>query len=51
MVTQPHDGLEIGQCADANTIKSYLEAFGEFGKADKKGWLIRGETGAEEALR
>lgn len=44
MVTQPHKGLAIGQCDDFDTVKSYLEAFGEYGKADKKGWLIRGES-------
>ncbi len=44
MVTIPHQGLEIGQCNDASTIKSYLEAFGEWGKAEKKGWLIYGEV-------
>nr|WP_281433629.1 AAA family ATPase [Nitratireductor aquibiodomus] len=43
MATQPHGGLEIGQCDDANTIKGYLESFGEWFAADKKGWSIFGE--------
>lgn len=43
MATIPHGGLEVGQCNDANTIKSYLESFGEFNKHEKKGWVIWGE--------
>ncbi len=48
MVTQPHAGLEIGQCDDVNTIKGYLESFGELAPAEKKGWEIFGETYATQ---
>jgi len=43
MATQAHGGLQIGQCDDAKTIKSYLEAFGDFTKGEKGGWLIYGD--------
>lgn len=44
MATMNHGGLTIGQCDDAKTLRSYLEAFGEFKKADKGGWEIFGEV-------
>lgn len=44
MATQPHKGLQIGQCDDFNTVSEYLKAYGKFEKGDKnKGWDIFGE--------
>ncbi|MEJ6846782.1 hypothetical protein V3589_11255 [Sinorhizobium fredii] len=44
MVTLAHNGFEVGQCADYNTVSEYLQAFGEFEKGEKgKGWVILGE--------
>jgi recombination protein RecA len=40
MVTIPNNGLKIGQCNDFSSIKDYLNNFGSFEKADKKGWMI-----------
>lgn len=48
MATMDHGVLQIGQCDDAKTLRSYLEAFGEFGKADKGGWQIMGEVYATQ---
>lgn len=44
MATQPHKGLQIGQCDDFNTVSEYLKAYGKFEKGEKnKGWDIYGE--------
>ncbi|MCO5157904.1 MAG: DNA recombination/repair protein RecA [Aquamicrobium sp.] len=44
MATQPHKGLQVGQCDDFNTVSEYLKTFGLFDKGDKgKGWLIYGQ--------
>ena len=43
MATMAHSGLKIGQCDDMSTVRAYLETFGEFEKAPKKGWNIFGE--------
>ncbi len=43
MATMAYNGLKVGQCDDMSTVTAYLKAFGEFEKAEKKGWTIAGE--------
>jgi recombination protein RecA len=40
MAMVSHNGLQVGQCDDFNTVSEYLKAFGKFEKDAKKGWLI-----------
>lgn len=45
MIMIPHNGLDVGQCDDFNTVSTYMKALGKFEKGPKdKGWIINGET-------
>lgn len=44
MVLIPHDGLEIGDCDDANTVLNYMKKCGALVSAGKDGWKVFDET-------
>jgi recombination protein RecA len=38
MVTHPHGGLDVGECADWNTVANMLKSLGLLSKIEKGGW-------------
>jgi recombination protein RecA len=44
LVTQPHNGMMVGECDDWNTIAAYLKKMALLAKAEKgPGWVMLGE--------
>jgi recombination protein RecA len=44
MAMRAHNGLEIGECDDTNTILGILKTMGHMAKAEKTGYVLFGET-------
>ena len=40
MVTRAHDGLQVGECDDWNTVAAQLKNLGLLVKGEKGGWLL-----------